>query len=262
MEPIVFDSGVTYFKNTIKRGDIYICQGVFKELEEAKSTKDHVVCKPNRPVMVISEEQYNRYIVRVLTLSTSAGNFTNPENMSANKLIKIPSIEEGRDGNNYIDISQVFTINTYQLKTKLSSVSQEIVDAAVALCLFQNMNQNSVCTILNMMKERFPDGDYGQCKEGDIYLLDNSRNPNEQIFSNVKRITHNTTKDGKRINKKYPNSSTLEDCNKLYNEWTEIGTDMFRYKYQLSKQQYIYLRNKCVKVLCAERKNFNKFDWV
>ena len=56
-----FNSGITHDRVFAHRGDIFVCTGVFKELDQIDKD-DHILGKPSRPVLIISEDEYNMLI--------------------------------------------------------------------------------------------------------------------------------------------------------------------------------------------------------
>ena len=161
----------------------------------------------------------------------------------------------------YIDIEQVFTINTYQLARKMCTVSQEIVDTAVALNALSNIpNLESAKGVIKYFTDKY--------SELNIKPNDDNQISNECPIIDPTSDTFVLVEQDKSVNKnqpqekhEYPPSSTYEQCELLYLDWVKLSTDGFRYKYKLSKQQYIYLKNKCIKVLINKKNGFTRYDW-
>ena len=254
-----FDTGITDDRIYAHRGDIFICSGLFKEIE-AIEKDDHILGKPSRPVLIISEDEYNRDIVKVLAFSSKEGSGYS-DSINAYRSIRVPGVNNNPN-HSFIDVSQVFTINTHQLKIKLGHASQEIVDAAVALHTLQNMNQNSVGTMLKVMKDRFPNAQ--AFRQADTVVTKTSTvncisSPLTDVFTNVQRVSEEELLCEIKSTLKEPN--TKEDAYALYQEWLNLGTDVFRNKYGLTKQQYYSLRDKCVNKMLGKISNFKKYDW-
>ncbi len=263
---VVFDSGITYDRVFAHRGDIFIGEGIFKSIKD-KDREDHVICKENRPILIISDDQYNIHIVKALALSSKPGS-DDPATISSSRNIKIPNIQHNSNMSSYIDTSQIFTVNTYQLKVKIASVSQEIVDTAVAMSLFQNMNRDSVPTIVRFIQEQYPYSNvFTQQRKIDQYSHeDNTRNPNEQIFSSVQRVPLNELErelesSKTEIDLRIIKINDVEEADKWYKEWQSLGTDLFRSKYHLSKQQYFTFRDRCINKMLGRVQGFKKYDW-
>jgi hypothetical protein len=147
---------VTYDEESVKRGDVFTTIDVFKNIRDAKEEGDKLIAKENRPVLVISTN--NSMIVRCLALSTKSGVPGNTP--SSHRDICIPSVSKKykESENTYIDTSQIFTINVWQLKYKLASVRSDIVDKAVALNLIQDMDGGtSVKEIIQTLRKTYPD---------------------------------------------------------------------------------------------------------
>jgi mRNA-degrading endonuclease toxin of MazEF toxin-antitoxin module len=260
-----FDTGITDDRIYAHRGDIFICHGLFKELDQV-TKDDHLLAKPTRPVMIISEDEYNKDLVKVLAFSSKAGSdFQNAIN--AYRSIRVPGINNSSTPS-YIDVSQVFTINTNQLRTKLGHASPEIVDAAVALMTLQNVNANSMNTLLKVMRDRFPNsnafkqnamGTMPKAAVTNATSTDIIRSPFENIFTDVQRVTEEELLYEIKHTLKEPVNK--DDAYELYQEWLNLGTDVFRNQYGLSKQQYITLRDKCVNMMLGKVSNFKKYDW-
>jgi len=254
-----FDTGITDDRIYAHRGDIFICSGLFKEIE-AIDKDDHILGKPSRPVLIISEDEYNKDIVKVLAFSSKEGSGYS-DSINAYRSIRVPGVNNNPN-HSFIDVSQVFTINTHQLKIKLGHASQEIVDAAVALHTLQNMNQNSVGTMLKVMKDRFPNAQAFR-QVNTVVAKTNTVNcissPLTDVFTNVKRVSEEELLCEIKSTLKEPN--TKDDAYALYQEWLNLGTDIFRNKYGLTKQQYYSLRDKCVNKMLGKVSNFKKYDW-
>lgn len=262
MSYVSFDTGINQDKIFAHRGDIFICEGVFKEIEE-KDKDDHILCKPSRPVLIISEDMYNKDIIKALAFSSKSGSdFQN--SINSYRSIKVPGIN-GSSNPSYIDVSQVFTINTNQLRVKIGHASQEIVDAAVSLMTIQHVNQNSIGTLLKVMRDRFPDANafkqniLGSVSNNQYNTISILKSPFEQDFVDVKQVTE--TELLCEIKNMLKQPVNKEDAYILYQEWLNVGTDIFRNRYGLSKQKYIALRDKCVSLMLGKISNFKKYDW-
>lgn len=259
-----FDTGITDDRIYAHRGDIFICSGLFKE-PDSIDKDDHILCKPSRPVIIISDDEYNRDIVKVLAFSSKEGSGYS-DSINAYRSIKVPGVNNNPNPS-YIDVSQVFTINTHQLKIKLGHASQDIVDAAVALHTLQNVNQNSVSTMMKVMRDRFPNAQaFKQTNAGVVkgpsssaVMMDNMRSPLTDVFTNVQRVTEEELMCEIKSTLKLPTNK--EDAYTLYQEWLQLGTDAFRNKYGLTKQQYYSLRDNCVNKMLGKISNFKKYDW-
>jgi mRNA-degrading endonuclease toxin of MazEF toxin-antitoxin module len=254
-----FDAGITDDRIYAHRGDIFICSGLFKEIDTLDKD-DHILGKPSRPVLIISEDEYNRDIVKVLAFSSKEGSGYS-DSINAYRSIKVPGVNNSPNPS-FIDVSQVFTINTHQLKIKLGHASQEIVDAAVALHTLQNMNQNSVGTMMKVMKDRFPNAQ--AFRQANTVVTKTSTvncisSPLTDVFTNVQRVSEKELLCEVKSTLKEPN--TKDDAYILYQEWLNLGTDVFRNKYGLTKQQYYSLRDKCVNKMLGKVSNFKKYDW-
>lgn len=257
-----FDTGITNDKIYAHRGDIFVCEGVFKELDNMDKD-DHILGKPSRPVIIISDDEYNKDIVKVLAFSSKAGS-DNSQAINSYRSIKVPGVNNNPNPS-YIDVSQVFTINTYQLKIKLGHASQEIVDAAVALHTLQNVNATSMGTMLKVFRDRFPNAQ--AFKQGILPgtqiisrgNIDNTKSPFENLFCDVQRVSEEELMCEIKSTLKDP--TTREEANELYKEWLTLGTDAFRNKYGLTKQQYVAIRDKCVNKMLGKISNFKKYDW-
>jgi mRNA-degrading endonuclease toxin of MazEF toxin-antitoxin module len=254
-----FDTGITDDRIYAHRGDIFICSGLFKEIETLDKD-DHILGKPSRPVLIISEDEYNRDIVKVLAFSSKEGSGYS-DSINAYRSIRVPGVNNNPN-HSFIDVSQVFTINTHQLKIKLGHASQEIVDAAVALHTLQNMNQNSVGTMLKVMKDRFPNAQ--AFRQTNIVATKTSTvncisSPLTDVFTNVQRVSEEELLCEIKSTLKEPNNK--DDAYALYQEWLNLGTDVFRDKYGLTKQQYYSLRDRCVNKMLGKVSNFKKYDW-
>ena len=264
MSYLSFDTGIDNDRVFAHRGDIFISEGVFKEIDE-KDKDDHILAKPTRPVLIISEDVYNKDLVKALAFSTKAGSeFQNAIN--SYRSIKVPGIN-GSPNPSYIDVSQVFTINTCQLRKKIGHASQEIVDAAVSLMTIQHINNNSIGTMLKVMRDRFPNATaFKQSDMGIIPMIQKGkssssiyRSPYEQEFMDVRRVTEEELLNEIKHTLKEPTNK--EEAYKLYQEWLMEGTDVFRNRYGLPKQKYIALRDKCVNMMLGKVNNFKKLDW-
>ena len=254
-----FDTGITDDRIYAHRGDIFICSGLFKEIDTLDKD-DHILGKPSRPVLIISEDEYNRDIVKVLAFSSKEGSGYS-DSINAYRSIRVPGVNNNPNPS-FIDVSQVFTINTHQLKIKLGHASQEIVDAAVALHTLQNMNQNSVGTMMKVMKDRFPNAQ--AFRQANAVATKTSTvncisSPFTDVFTNVQRVSKEELLCEIKSTLKEP--STKDDAYILYQEWLNLGTDVFRNKYGLTKQQYYSLRDKCVNKMLGKVSNFKKYDW-
>lgn len=255
-----FDTGITDDRIYAHRGDIFICTGLFKELDTIEKD-DHILGKPNRPVLIISDDEYNRDIVKVLAFSSKESSGY-ADSINAYRSIKVPGVYNNPN-HSYIDVSQVFTINTHQLKIKLGHASQEIVDAAVALHTLQNMNQESVNTMMKVLKDRFPNSPAFRQVGSNIVnrnvTIDTMRSPIVDVFTPVQRVSEEELLTEIKSTLKDP--TTKDEAYSLYQEWLQLGTDMFRNKYGLSRQQYFSLRDKCVNKMLGKVSNFKKYDW-
>ena len=257
-----FDTGIDNDRIYIHRGDIFICEDLFKNIDEIDKD-DHILGKPTRPVIVISNDTYNRNIVKVLPFSTKAGS-DNANAISSGRVIRVPGINNSPNPS-YIDVSQVFTINTYQLKIKLGHASQEIVDAAVAMHTLQNINSSSMDTLIRVLKDRYPSAQiFNQFVPNGNSVSYHAMNasiksPSEPLFTDVKRVELNDLLTEIKSTLKEP--ETKDDAYSLYEEWLSMGTDLFRNKYGLSKQQYYNLRDKCVSKMLGKIANFKRYDW-
>lgn len=254
-----FDTGITDDRIYAHRGDIFICSGLFKEIDTLDKD-DHILGKPSRPVLIISEDEYNRDIVKVLAFSSKEGSGYS-DSINAYRSIRVPGVNNNPNPS-FIDVSQVFTINTHQLKIKLGHASQEIVDAAVALHTLQNINQNSVGTMMKVMKDRFPNAQ--AFRQANTVITKTSTvncisSPLTDVFTNVQRVSKEELLCEIKSTLKEP--STKDDAYILYQEWLNLGTDVFRNKYGLTKQQYYSLRDKCVNKMLGKVSNFKKYDW-
>ena len=248
------------------RGDIFICEGLFKPLDDIEKN-DHIIGKPDRPVLIISSDENNINIVKVLPFSTKSGSFDS-NSITSGRVIKVPGIGNNPNSN-FIDVSQIFTINTYQLKVKLGHASQEIVDAAVALHTLQNIaNASSVNTIVKIFKDKYPKAQVfnhpvtisnNGYVDGQKMFMTNMYDPSVDLFTEVKQVSIEELNAQIKNTLKQP--ETKEDAYELYTEWLSLGTDLFRNKYGLSRQQYITLRDKCVYKMLGKVANFKKHDW-
>lgn len=252
---VKFTNGVKFDTIFAMRGDIFTTFGLFKN-PDSISKEDKILTKANRPVLIISDNKDNENIVRVLPLSSHQGV---ANTISGGRLVEVPTLMRNNNvGTSYIDVKQVFTINTYQLVRKICSVSQEIVDTAVALNTLSNIsNREGAMVLCDYIKKRFPELDY--FKSISINSENIIQDPSEDRFCVVEQIkgVSSSTKE----KHEYPPSTTLEQCEALYKDWLRLATDGFRYKYKLNKTQYQYLKNKCVKILKAKKNGFTKYDW-
>ena len=261
-----FDTGIDNDRIYAHRGDIFICDDLFKPLEELDKD-DHILGKPTRPVIIISNDIFNKNIVKVLPFSTKAGS-DDLNAISSGRVIKVPGINNNPNPS-FIDVSQIFTINTYQLKVKLGHASQEIVDAAVAMHTLQNIaDSSSINTLVKIFKDRHPKAQvFNQViqvqNNSNTYnqslVINNMFNPSEDLFSAVQQVSHEELITEIKQTLKHPD--TKEDAYELYQEWLSMGTDLFRSKYGLTRQQYITLRDKCVVKMLGKVPNFKKHDW-
>lgn len=260
MDIIKFTDGVSYDTVFAKRGDVFMTYDVFKSPNQSPR-EDKILTKENRPVLIISNNKDNSELVRVLAFSSHRGN-SSANSITNKRLIELPRLyNEGNDpnGKSYIDISQVFTINTYQLGRKIAHLSDEITDTAVALFTIHNIqSEKGARTLLKYLSDQYPNINTNTSTTNKV-----TSDPSEDYFvvvEETKETPNTTTTDsnGKHI---YPPSSTVEECEKLYHEWVELSTDGFRYKYKLNKTQYNYLKNKCIKILIDKKAGFSKFDW-
>ena len=257
-----FDKGITQDRIFAHRGDIFICDGVFKELDSIERD-DHIVAKPTRPILIISEDQYNQDVVKALTFSSKRGS-DEQSAINSYRSIKVPSVMgDGRPS--FIDVSQVFTINAYQLKIKIGRASKEIVDAAVALHTLQNVNEDSMNTMIKVLKDKFPDAQPFQkpivTTEKEVkYTVNNMKSPSGLEFTDVVRVPL------EELVKSTPISSIkdpldVEEAYRLYQDWLKYGTDPFKAKYGLTSQRYYTLKDKCVNLMLGRVSNFRRFDW-
>lgn len=260
-----FNTGITDDRIFAHRGDIFICDGLFKELDQIDED-DHILAKPTRPVIIISSDDYNRNVVKVLAFSTRSGS-DDSNAISSGRVIRVPGINNSQNPS-YIDVSQVFTINTYQLKVKLGHASQEIVDAAVALHTLQNIaNETSVDTMVKVFRDVYPKSqifkNFVQEPKQDYvnkqYTVNNMYAPDMEMFCDVKQVSLEELQSEIYHQLKFP--ETKEDAYKLYQEWLTMGTDLFRRKYGITRQQYITLRDRCVQQMLGKVANFKKHDW-
>lgn len=257
-----FDTGISDDRIYAHRGDIFVVDGLFKPIEEI-GKDDHIIGKPTRPVLIISSDENNRDIVKVLPFSTKAGS-ENSNSCSSGRVIKVPGIANNPN-NSYIDVSQVFTINTYQLRTKLGHASQEIVDAAVALHTLQNVcDDKSINMLVRVFQDRFPKADIFSANK--VYNNNNTNfsnanmyHPDTVVFTDVQRVSQSELIS--EIKSTLVQPVTRDDAYKLYQEWLSMGTDLFRNKYGITKQQYFALRDKCVNKMLGRIPNFKKHDW-
>lgn len=257
-----FDTGIDDDRIYAHRGDIFICDNLFKPMDKLDKD-DHILGKPTRPVIIISNDKFNRNVVKVLPFSTSPGS-DDANAITSGRVIRVPGINNNPNPS-YIDVSQVFTINTYQLKIKLGHASQEIVDAAVAMHTLQNIaDHTSIDTLVKVFKDRYPDA---QVFNQNIQFQNNSHNviinnmfsPFEDMFSNVQQVSYQELIVQEKPVLKYPDNK--DEAYTYYQEWLNMGTDLFRNKYGISRQQYISLRDKCVAKMLGKVPNFKKHDW-
>lgn len=251
---VKFTNGVKFDTIFAMRGDIFTTFGLFKNPENI-TKDDKILAKANRPVLIISDNKDNENIVRVLPLSSHQGV---ANTISGGRLVEIPALMRNNSvGVSYIDVKQAFTINTYQLVRKICSVSQEIVDTAVALNTLSNIsNKEGAMVLCNYIKKRFPELEYFKTNNN-VNTSNIIQDPSEDRFCIVEQIKETPSKE----KHEYPPSSTLAQCEELYKDWLKLATDGFRYKYKLNKTQYQYLKNKCVKILKAGKNGFTKYDW-
>ena len=85
-----FDTGIDDDRVYAHRGDIFICDDLFKTIDEIDKD-DHILGKPTRPVIIISNDCYNRNIVKVLPFSTKAGS-DDSNAISSGRVIRGPGI--------------------------------------------------------------------------------------------------------------------------------------------------------------------------
>lgn len=260
-----FDKGINQNRIFAHRGDIFICDGVFKEMDKIDKD-DHIVAKPDRPVLIISDDMYNQDVVKVLTFSSRKGS-DEQSAINSYRSIKVPSVlGDGRPS--YIDVSQVFTINVYQLRVKVGEASKAIVDAAVALHTVQNVNEDSMTTMFKVLKDRFPNAQPFQkttvinetTTEREVrFTVNNMQSPSTTVFTDVVRVS---LEDLDKV-ERYPIKEAIDkdEALRLYNDWLKLGTDPFRQRYGLTSQQYYALRDKCVAQLLGKVSNFKRFDW-
>lgn len=260
-----FDSGISDDKVYAHRGDIFVCEDLFKNIEDIDKD-DHILAKPKRPVLIISNDKYNKNLVKILPFSTKPGSDSNSN--TSGRVIRVPGFN-GNPNPSYIDVSQIFTINTYQLKVKLGHASQEIVDAAVAMHTLQNIeDSDSINTLVRIFMDKFPYAKifnqlpYSQKNQSvntQPSIVNNMYNPFEELYSSVKQVSYEELLSDIKHTLKYPESK--DDAYKYYQEWLSMGTDLFRNKYGISKQQYISFRDKCVVMMLGKIPNFKKYDW-
>lgn len=259
---ISFDFGIDNDRIYAHRGDIFICEGLFKSIDEINKN-DHIIGKPDRPVLIVSNDVYNTNIVKVLPFSSKSGSDTS-DSITSYRIVKVPGIRNNSNPS-YIDVSQIFTINTYQLKFKLGHACQEIVDTAVALHTLQNIeNSNSINTIVKIFKDKYPKAqvfqsiDNGYVNNKSI-IMNNMYDPSVDLFSEVQQVSYEQLISENKNTLKDP--ETKDDAYQLYQEWLNLGTDLFRNKYHITRQQYIVLRDKCVCKMLGKVPNFKKYDW-
>lgn len=256
MDIVKFTDGVSYDTLFAKRGDVFMTHDLFKS-PNSISKEDKILTKENRPVLIISNNKDNSELVRVLAFSSHKGN-SSANAITNKRLIELPRLYSNSNDPNsksYIDISQVFTINTYQLGRKIAHLSDEITDTAVALFTIHNIQtEEGAKTLLKYLSNQYPNINISSTNNRI------SSDPSENYFALVEETKEAPIIDNNRKHI-YPPSSTLEECEKLYHDWVELGTDGFRYKYKLNKTQYNYLRNKCIKILKDRKAGFTRFDW-
>lgn len=261
-----FDTGIDHNRVFAHRGDIFITDGVFKELDKIEKD-DHIVAKPTRPVLIISDDQYNQDVVLALAFSSKRGS-DEQSAINSYRSIKVPSVVgDGRAS--YIDVSQVFTINVYQLRVKIGEASKAIVDAAVALHTLHSVNDDSMNTMMKVLKDKFPDAQPFQRVPAETssivqkevkFTVNNMFSPSTEIFTDVTQVPLEELD----MVEKAPIKEQInkDEALRLYNDWLKMGTDPFRQKYGLTNQQYYTLRDKCVAQLLGKVSNFKKFDWA
>ena len=204
--------------------------------------------------------------MKALAFSSKAGS-DYQNSINSYRSIKVPGIN-GSPNPSYIDVSQVFTINTNQLRIKIGHASQEIVDAAVSLMTLQHINHNSIGTMIKVLRDRFPNATV--FKQNDIGMIPTTstknsnfntifRNPFEQEFTDVRQVTEQELLNEIKHTLKEPTNK--EEAYAIYQEWLIEGTDVFRSRYGLTKQKYITLRDKCVNMMLGKINNFKKLDW-
>lgn len=257
-----FDTGISDDRIYAHRGDIFVCDGLFKPIDEVDKD-DHIIAKPTRPVLIISNDENNINVVKVLPFSSRSGS-EDANAISSGRVICVPSINNNPNSS-FIDVSQVFTINTHQLKIKLGHASQEIVDAAVALHTLQNIcNDKSVDMLVRVFKDRYPKArvfSNGLCENNsnNNFTVTNMYHPDSLVFADVQQVSQSELMTEVKSPLKQPN--TREEAYQLYQEWLTMGTDLFRKKYGITKQQYFALRDKCVSKMLGKIPNFKKHDW-
>lgn len=252
MNLIKFSDGIIDDGVFAHRGDVFVTSGLFKSPYDNKNKDDKILTKENRPVLIISNDETNKNIVQVLPFSSHIGNYEK-DSITNGRLIEIPRLYDKKSDadKSYIDISQIFTINVYQLVRKLCRLKQEIVDTAVALNTLHNIqNKKGADLVCSYLNQKFSN------PQKSVHASTIMTDPSEEQFVMVEQIT-----TPEKIKHSYPASTTVEECEKLYNDWIALSTDGFRYKYKLNKTQYDYLRNKCIKILIKNKRGFTRFDW-
>ena len=237
-----------------KRGDVFTTIGVFKSPNE-KNKEDKILTKENRPVLVISNDQENKNIVRVLPFSSHMGNY-DKDSITKGRLIELPRLYDKKSDTekSYIDVTQIFTVNTYQLGHKICRLRSEVVDTAVALnTLFNIQTEAGAKIVCDYLCQKFTNLKVNKSSDN------NMSNPSEDYFVSVEEKVEEKTESTKQHT--YPPSSTVKECELLHQEWLSLTTDGFRYKYKLNKTQYNYLRNKCIKILLQGKRGFTRYDW-
>ena len=81
------------------------------------------------------------------------------------------------------------------------------------------------------------------------------------MFSEVKQVTYEELMAENAAKPVLMNPETKEQAYEIYQEWLSMGTDLFRSKYNLTKQQYVTLRDRCVCKMLGKIANFKKHDW-
>jgi mRNA-degrading endonuclease toxin of MazEF toxin-antitoxin module len=234
-----------------RRGEIYITDGVFKPMDE-KEDGDYTIGKVNRPVLVISNDEHNEHVVRVLVLSTSSGKI--PEEgripISAYREIEIPSVCSSRHDRTYIDTYQTLTVNSSKLRKCIASVSKEVVDTAVCLSTLKALDKTGVKTLIKVLMKEQATADLSEDTEfKDLVSTTVGTNLVEKI---VKSINSESV----------CNVTSLQEAQDYYKEWLNGTTDTFRRKYKLTKDQYQTIKTKCINFLTASAEGFNPNNWV
>ena len=197
-----------------------------------------------------------------------AQKIVNATDATINKFVKDGIKKYGENADlNYIDVSQVFTINTYQLRVKIGEASQAIVDAAVALHTLHSVNDDSMNTMIKVLKDKFPDAQPFQrvpieniVQKEVKFTVNNMFSPSTEIFTDVTQVPLGELDAMEKAPIREPINK--DEALRLYNDWLKMGTDPFRQKYGLTNQQYYALRDKCVAQLLGKVTNFKKFDWA